>query len=159
MTTPVYLVRHAKAGDRTRWTDPDHLRPLTKPGRRQADALDALFADQPFSRLLTSPYVRCVETLYPLAEARGLPLETAGELAEGAPIAGAVALMLAVAADGPAALCTHGDVMWEAVDHVRSAGVTFEEPLEFKKSATWIFEVDAGAFIGARYVPPPGKDA
>ena len=159
MSTPVYLVRHAKAGDRLRWAEPDHLRPLTKPGRRQADALDALFAEQPFSRLLSSPYVRCVETLYPLAEARGLALETAEELAEGAPVAAALALMLAVAEDGPAALCTHGDVMMFAVEHLRASGRPLEGPLEFKKGATWIFAVDEGAFAGARYLPPPEKEA
>ena len=39
MTTQVHLVRHAKAKNRTEWTEPDDLRPLTKRGRREAVAL------------------------------------------------------------------------------------------------------------------------
>ena len=34
-----YLVRHAKAGSRERWTAPDRDRPLTDSGRAQAAAL------------------------------------------------------------------------------------------------------------------------
>lgn len=157
MTTPVYLVRHAKAKSRAGWTEPDHLRPLTKVGRSQANALTKLFEAQPFSRLLSSPYVRCVQTLEPLAQTRGLPVEAADRLAEGAPVDGALALILSTAADGPAALCTHGDVMELIVEALVATGVPIDGPLEFKKGATWILEIDRGAVTGARYVPPPAK--
>ena len=152
---PMYLVRHAKAGNRLRWTEPDHIRPLTKGGLKQADALVELFADQPFSRLLSSPYVRCVQTFEPLAESRGLPLETASELGEGAPFGEALELMLSAATDGPAALSVHGDLMMHAVEHALATGVRHQGPVEFKKGATWILDVRAGAFEGARYLPPP----
>jgi phosphohistidine phosphatase SixA len=155
MTTRVYLIRHAKAGNRLRWTEPDELRPLTKPGRRQADALVELLAEQPFSRLLSSPYVRCVQTLEPLAEARDLPLETTQLLAEGAVVDDALELMLSIAGDGPTALCTHGDVMMDTVEELLAAGIPLPEPLEFEKGATWILDVRGGAFVAARYLPPP----
>lgn len=155
MTTPVYLVRHAKAASRSRWTEPDHLRPLSKPGRRQAEALVELFADQPFSRLVSSPHVRCVQTLEPLAAARAMSVELADELAEGAVISGALELMLSVAADGPAAFSTHGDVMMYAVEELLAAGIPLDGSLEFKKGATWILDVRGGAFSRARYLPPP----
>jgi 8-oxo-dGTP diphosphatase len=154
--TAVYLIRHAKAGSRLKWTKPDHLRPLTKAGRRQAEGLVALI-EQPLERLVSSPYVRCVQTLEPLAEARDLALETADELAEGAPVEDALALMLSLAADGPAALCTHGDVMMFAVDELLAAGVPLEGPFEFKKGATWVIEVADGSFARGRYLPPPEK--
>jgi len=157
VTTPVYLVRHAKAEGRSRWTEPDHLRPLTKAGRRQAKALPGLFAGQSFSRLLSSPYLRCVQTLEPLAETRSLPLETADELSEGASVDAALALILSTAVEGPAALCTHGDVMRLVVEGLVAAGVPIEGPLELKKGATWILEVDDGAVARARYLPPPAK--
>ena len=35
----LFIVRHVKAGDRSRWDGPDHDRPISKTGRRQADAL------------------------------------------------------------------------------------------------------------------------
>ena len=63
MTGPIYLVRHAKAGHRERWTDDDELRPLTKKGVQQAEALVELFRDQPFTRLI-SPESRLLAFLY-----------------------------------------------------------------------------------------------
>ena len=157
MTTPIYLIRHAKAGSRSRWAEPDHLRPLTKSGRRQAEALVELFAEQPFSRLVSSPYVRCVQTFEPLAADRDLEVEIADELAEGAGADEALELMLSLAAAGPAAFCTHGDVMQLSVLELAEAGLPLREggPHDLAKGSTWILEVADGSFAGARYVPPP----
>jgi 8-oxo-(d)GTP phosphatase len=153
--TSLYLVRHAKAKNRLKWRDPDHLRPLTKAGLEQAEALPGLYEGQPFERLLTSPSLRCVQTLEPLAEARGLPLELAEELREGAPLGEALELMLTLAHDGPAALCTHADVMMDTIEELFAGGVRLDGPLEFRKAATWILEVRERTFTGGRYLPPP----
>ena len=80
---PVFLVRHAKAGDRSTWQGDDDGRPLTKAGRRQARALVDVFAGRPINRIVSSPAVRCVDTVEPLAEARGLAVEVRNELREG----------------------------------------------------------------------------
>ena len=156
--TPVYLIRHAKAKNRLRWLEADHLRPLTKAGFAQAQALTAAYEGQALSRLLSSPYVRCVQTLEPLSEARGVPLELAEELAEGAPAGELLELMLVLAQDGPAAFCTHADVMMDAVEELIAAGVRLDGPLEFKKAATWMFEVQDRRFASGRYLPPPVDD-
>jgi 8-oxo-dGTP diphosphatase len=128
---------------------------LTKAGFGQAEALPTLYEAQPFSRLFSSPYVRCVQTLEPLAAARGLPLETADELAEGAPIGAALELMLSVSSAGPAAFCTHADVMMDSIEELLASGVRLDGPLEFKKGAAWILETRERTFVGGRYVPPP----
>ncbi len=153
--TAVYLIRHAKAKNRLKWREADHLRPLTKAGFAQAEALPTLYAGQLFSRLFSSPYVRCVQTLEPLSTKRGLPLELAEELAEGAAAGEMLELMLSLAHDGPAALCTHADVMMEAVEELITAGVRLDGPLEFRKAATWVLEVQDGMFASGRYLPPP----
>jgi len=62
----MYLVRHAKAGSRSAWSGPDDLRPLTKTGRRQADALGDLLAERRVTRVVSSPSVRCRQTVEPL---------------------------------------------------------------------------------------------
>lgn len=155
--TVAYLIRHAKAKNRLKWSERDYLRPLTKAGFAQAAALPALYEGQPFSRIFSSPYVRCVQTLEPLAVARGLTLETADELAEGAPIGAALELMLSVSGEGPAAFCTHADVMMNSIEELFDAGVRLDGPLEFKKAATWILEVRDRSFAGGRYLPPPGE--
>src|SRR5262249_55413614 len=64
---PVYLVRHAKAGSREQWRADDDLRPLTTKGWRQAEGLVEAFADRPLASILSSPAVRCVQTVEPLA--------------------------------------------------------------------------------------------
>ena len=103
------LLRHASAGDRDRWPVADRLRPLDSRGRRQAAALVPLLRPLGVRRVVSSPYVRCIETVQPLAEALELPVETDERLAEGA---GHAALEL-LGEDG-VVCCTHGDVV-EAV--------------------------------------------
>ena len=64
-------------------------------------------------------------------------------------------LMLALAHDGPAAFCTHADVMMDAVEEILTAGVRLDGPLEFKKAATWVLEVENRTFSSGHYMPPP----
>ena len=106
----VLLLRHARAGERAAWTGDDTLRPLDDRGLRQALALRDL-AQRAIGRIVSSPYRRCVETVEPLAEALGIPIELDDRLAEGA--SPQLALALLAELDGGLA-CTHGDVI-EAV--------------------------------------------
>ena len=106
----VLLLRHARAGERAAWTGDDTLRPLDDRGLRQALALRDL-AQRAIGRIVSSPYRRCVETVEPLAEALGIPIELDDRLAEGASTQLALALLGEL--DGGLA-CTHGDVI-EAV--------------------------------------------
>lgn len=103
------LVRHASAGDRDLWPVEDRLRPLDARGRRQAAALVELLRPLGVRRVLSSPYVRCVETVEPLAAALELAVEHDDRLAEGA---GHAALELV--REAGIVCCTHGDVV-EAV--------------------------------------------
>jgi phosphohistidine phosphatase SixA len=105
------LLRHAAAGDREHWDGDDFHRPLDARGRREADALVALLRPFGVRRVVSSPYVRCVQTLEPLAAALGLQLEVDDRLAEGE---GAAALDL-IQEDGVVS-CTHGDVVRDLVD-------------------------------------------
>lgn len=156
-STPVsvYLVRHAKAGNRDKWDAPDELRPLTRPGREQADGLVALLADARPAVLVSSPYVRCVETLEPLARACELPVQHAEELAEGAATDDALDLLRAAATFGPAVACTHGDVQHAVVDALQQAGAAVSSPLRFAKGSTWELTLERGRFTAGRYEPPP----
>lgn len=101
----VVLLRHASAGDREAWDGDDRLRPLDERGRRQAQKLARALKD--VRRVVSSPYLRCLETVEPL----GLPVEIDGRLAEGASRAEALELLDSLA---DAVACTHGDVV-EAV--------------------------------------------
>jgi 8-oxo-dGTP diphosphatase len=105
---PILFVRHGAAGRRSGYKGDDRFRPLSKRGVAQARALVPLLAEHRPQRILSSPYVRCCETVQPTAEALGLPVESIEELAEGH---GEETLRLMERMVGEAAvLCSHGDV-------------------------------------------------
>ena len=158
LPVPVYVVRHVKAGSRKRWKEFDELRPMSDAGRRQAQRLVRNFEGLALTRLFSSPFLRCVQTLEPLAEDRGLEIELALELNEGASPAGAEALALAAAVDGPAALSTHGDVQQLLVEDLLDRGITLlGGEVAFAKGCTWVLDVLDGKVTSARYEAPPSS--
>lgn len=150
---PFYLVRHGKAGDSRKWTEDDRLRPLTSTGRRQAEALVRAFRGLAVGRILSSPFVRCEQSVKPLALDRGLSLELTETLADGAPL-GDLLTMMAELADVAVVACSHGELIPAAVDHLRALGVPTDDG-PTKKGSTWLLEREGGAVVRARYLPPP----
>ena len=78
----VLLVRHGSAGDRVAWRGPDDERPLDSVGRRQAARLARILALFGPRRLLSADPLRCVQTVEPLADRIGVPLEVDHALSE-----------------------------------------------------------------------------
>jgi len=150
----VYLVRHAKAGSRKAWTDDDELRPLSKAGKAQARALAKRLAGDGITRVLSSPYVRCRQTVEPLAEARGVPVEPSDALREGASLPDSLRLVEKVAGEN-AVLCTHGDVLGNLLLHFAELGVDLQTD-RIEKGSVWALELDDGEVRSATYHPPPG---
>jgi 8-oxo-dGTP diphosphatase len=149
-----YLVRHARAGSRDKWHEDDALRPLSKAGRRQAEALVATFRGIEVARIVSSPSVRCVQTVRPLALDRGLPVETSDALAEGAALEDAMDLLAGLAST-PAVLCSHGDVIPAVVMHLVDREATISGERDWKKGSVWVLEREDGRVARARYLPPP----
>jgi 8-oxo-dGTP diphosphatase len=100
----VIVLRHASAGDRAEWQGDDRLRPLDKRGRKQAKRLRDVLLAHDVKRVVSSPYVRCTQTVEPL----GLDIEPDDRLAEGASPERTLELLDTL--DGAVA-CTHGDVI------------------------------------------------
>lgn len=140
----ILLLRHATAGSRSRWKGVDELRPLDKRGRRQAERLVESLADYRTTRVVTSPYVRCVQTVEPLAARLQLRVEARDELGEGTGPAAVRALLEELREETPV-VCTHGDVILGLIGRERVA----------KKGSTWILEPDGAGFAPAVYLPPP----
>ena len=156
----IYLVRHARAGDRSKWTKPDQLRPLSKAGRRQAAGLvDVVVGDAGTGRkaritdVLSSPYVRCVQTVEPLAEQLGLAVERADALTEGARFKDALPLVEKYA-DTNAVLCMHGDVLPELLEHFARRGLPLPHD-RVEKGSTWALDFVDGTVTAIRYFAPP----
>jgi 8-oxo-(d)GTP phosphatase len=118
----LHLVRHAKAGSRAAWAQDDDLRPLTPAGERQAEALAERLSDDGVKRILSSRFVRCAQTVAPLAERLGLEVEHHPALAEEADIRDTEALLDELEGT-EAVLCTHGNVLGALLKRLRRRGV------------------------------------
>ncbi|MGZ8753499.1 MAG: SixA phosphatase family protein [Acidimicrobiia bacterium] len=154
----VWVVRHAKAGSRRAWSGEDARRPLSKPGRRQADALGELLASASFDRIVSSPFVRCRETVEPLAASAKLEVALDERLAEGAGPYGALSLVREAAPIG-GVLCSHGDVIPELLARLERSGIDLGDDPRCEKGSVWALELDGQHVVSARYLPPPASVA
>jgi broad specificity phosphatase PhoE len=148
------LVRHAHAYARKEWSGADRLRPLSSNGLRQAEGLIAVFGNfaRP-SRVLSSPFMRCVQTVGPLAQANHLEVEQDEDLSEGQ-VSNAVNLIRALAKDN-VAVCTHGDVIAEILVTLADEDMLDLGPNPRQaKGSVWALDGEGGLFSSARYLPP-----
>ncbi|MCD8511722.1 MAG: histidine phosphatase family protein [Bacillus sp. (in: Bacteria)] len=72
----IYLIRHCEAEGQPAAS------PLTEKGFQQATELVEFFRDRKIDRIIASPYLRAVQTIQPLAEKRGIEIETDTKLTE-----------------------------------------------------------------------------
>jgi broad specificity phosphatase PhoE len=150
----IRLVRHAKAGSRHNFVGPDDDRPLTKKGLVQAAGIAEVLALQHPTRLLTSPLLRCVETLQPLADAVGLPIEIDARLAEGSSY-NTVLELIEQLPEG-SVLCSHGDVIPAVIDALLRRGAELASEPDHRKGAIWELERERGEIVRIRaFAPPP----
>jgi 8-oxo-dGTP diphosphatase len=152
----VFLVRHADAKSRANWPHDDELRPLTKRGLFQAESLVGLLCEHPIKRILSSPSVRCVDTVAPLAKKLGRKVEPTQELLEGADAVKAYELLRSTSrASGDTVLCTHGDLVPELLRLPGRDGLVLDDSPRWPKGSTWAIHTDGKHFTTATYLPPP----
>ena len=151
----LFVVRHVKAGDRSRWQGDDEHRPASKSGRAQALALADRLERESVSALFSSPALRCIQTLEPLADRLGLKVEVDERLAEDS----ALEAVLAVVERAPdrAVLCSHGDVIPELIEALARRGTEVTTARDWRKATLWVLEGtdDDRSFTSAAVEPPP----
>jgi phosphohistidine phosphatase SixA len=133
------VVRHADAGDKRSWTGLDRQRPLSATGRRQADGLVVRLEDYPVERILSSPALRCLDTVRPLALDRFLKVEPVAALG----VDGGLDPLLAMLWDQElrnAVLCTHGETIGQLVARLTGNGFDVRGPLRWPKGSTWMLQ-------------------
>jgi 8-oxo-dGTP diphosphatase len=110
-TVPLILVRHASAGDKADWAGDDLLRPLDAEGEADALLLARMLACfAPSARVISSPALRCTETVRPFAAGFGGSVEDEPVLA-----------VPDRAADFPAARTSSGDTVGQLVRDLMAA--------------------------------------
>jgi broad specificity phosphatase PhoE len=150
----VYLVRHAKAGERRLWIGDDVDRPLSRKGWKQAESLAERLAKRSPSVLLSSEYVRCVQTLEPLSERTELPITIEPRLKEGE----ALAPVLELIGESPAGtvMSSHGDLIPAAIEALAAGGTEVRTPVDWRKASVWVLKRNkCGAIVTATVWPPP----
>ena len=150
-----YVVRHGKAGKPEEWTGDDRLRPLSKKGVKQAEELVGLYAKFDISDVYSSAYLRCVQTVEPLAEARRLKVKLSPSLEFGHGLEGLGEFLGDRALDG-VVLSTHGDITAELVEDLVAREVIKQGYGGLQKGSTWVLEVDDhGVTERARFIGAP----
>ena len=144
----IHLLRHAKAGSRPSWHQPDDLRPLTSDGVVQSVNVADALADRPITAIFSSRYVRCIQTVQPLADRVGVAVVSHPALAEEADVRATWSLLEEVAAGdagGDTVLCSHGNVIGAVLDRMRRRGITLvADELTCRKASVWTVNVADG---------------
>lgn len=149
----LYLVRHGSAGVRDNSDPHDHDRPLDDTGCTQAERLAEWLSLESPTVLVTSPYLRCRQTLEPLAKTLGLEIVVDDRLAEGTPIDESWALLDELAATS-AVLCSHGDVIPELVSRAQRRGMVIPGKRGCSKGSAWALRHwDGTTFATGLYTP------
>lgn len=156
----VLLVRHARAGRRSRYHGDDRERPLDRLGREQAHALGGLLEIFGARRVHAADRVRCVETVTPLAESLGVGIVTEPTLSEEAYRAepeAAQERMRTIAADTSAvhAVCSQGKVIPPLMNWWADAdGITLP-PKRNRKASVWVLGTRNGSLVTADHIDSP----
>jgi broad specificity phosphatase PhoE len=156
----ILLVRHGRAGSKAEWIENDRLRPLTRRGVAQAEALVPLLVPFQPRRILSSPLVRGVQTIEPLAAALGLVIErdeSLGPTADG--LAESLVRTIGGSSVGPVVVSTHRTVIRRLQWRLgRRSGTPFSKGAPCPKGSTWVLEWTNGELCDATYLPPPALE-
>lgn len=141
---------------RKAWEGDDRLRPLSDRGLAQAKSLAKKLAPYEPVRILTSPAVRCRQTVEPLADAFSLDVTDDDRLFEGPTRRAVSSLVDDAERKMTLVFCSHGDVIPALLHELIDRGMTHDDRLIWQKSSTWTVEYSKKHGWGAaHYVTPP----
>lgn len=123
LTSPLVVVRHAEAVRRSAFGGGiDAERPLSAAGQRQAQALVGILDAFGISKVYSSDYIRCLDTMRPFAHARHAVIAhepLLGEDGFAASRQGAFKRADSIVKDWePAVICTHRPVLPALIVHI-----------------------------------------
>ncbi len=152
----LYLVRHASAGTRGHFGSGNDLdRPLDAVGHDQASGLISLLGDKGITQVYSSAAVRCVETVVPLAEHLGVEVEIEPALLEGQSATMALHLLRTLAqSNTTAALCSHGDIIPDAIQTLAREGMVIAGQRAWAKGSTWELRTRGNDITEATFLGP-----
>jgi phosphohistidine phosphatase SixA len=128
----------------TAGTDPmTFVRSTLWAGHRQQGSLPG--SATPVAQILSSPSVRCVETVQPLAAHCGLAVQVTDVLSPSGALESALDLVRTVPDHG--VLCSHGELIPQVMEVLTRQGATLVGPADWRKGSTWVLERDGGRVV------------
>ena len=121
----IVVIRHGQAEPKKGWPGADADRPLVGRGRHQAQRLSQTIGRLRPDRVISSPALRCVQTVQPLAESCGLPLEISQQwsIEAGKSVPGLGQDLIDTTPDGSTlVVCTHREVLVRLLPEMSSHG-------------------------------------
>ena len=155
----IHVVRHAHAGSRREWKGKDYIRPISGRGVLETDAVLArLNRPGKISAIFSSPLVRCVQTVEPLAEALDLKINKRDWLGVGADLREAERRLRKLR--GHVVVCTHGELIGPLIRRLAEEDVPLDGDLRWPKGSIWHLKTKKQRFVSGRFEQPriPSRD-
>lgn len=150
------ILRHTKALERGDWDEPDSQRTLDEVGFDQAQLLIKHLEPFAIDEVYTSDFTRCVQTVTPLAHARGLPITAVPSLNEDTfqedPMR-AVSFANALKQDEKNILiCSHNPVIPTMLRGILNTKLKNKDLIKLEPGDAWIVHRVNGEIVGLDYL-------
>ncbi|WP_374727392.1 NUDIX hydrolase [Haloactinomyces albus] len=153
----VLLVRHAKAGKRSEFDSDDALRPLSKAGLVQQQALHAFLPLFGPERVHSAPKLRCEQTVAPVAADLGVDVDAEPLLSEedywSDPNEAVQRLLEIASKPGTALVCSQGEVIPDLVGRLAIESGLETGETRSGKGSLWILTFRRGPHSGSNTAP------
>jgi 8-oxo-dGTP diphosphatase len=160
-TVALIVLRHAKALPRKAWSGPDLERPLADRGKAQAAQLVPLLGAYGVRRVISSPGLRCIDSVRPYAAQAGAAIETDETITEQAyhkdPLPAHRLASGLARTDVPTVVCTHRPVLDGFLTAVGVTAGAAPPPQPLGTGEMFVFHLADGVVAAVeRHAPPVG---
>jgi 8-oxo-dGTP diphosphatase len=155
-TDTLIILRHTKSLERGDWDDEDSHRTLDETGFDQAQLLIKHLEPFAIDELYTSDYTRCVQTVTPLAHARGLSITAVPSLNEESfevDPEKAISFANALKQDEKNILiCSHNPVIPSMLRGILNTKLKNKDLIKLEPGDAWIVHRVRGEIVGLDYL-------
>ena len=155
-TDTLIILRHTKSLERGDWDEADSHRTLDETGFDQAQLLIKHLEPFAIDELYTSDYTRCVQTVTPLAHARGLSITTVPSLNEESfelDPEKAISFANALKQDEKNILiCSHNPVIPSMLRGILNTKLKNKDLIKLEPGDAWIVHRVRGEIVGLDYL-------
>ena len=123
----------------------------------EADCIAEVLAPHTCGHIVSSPFVRCVETMRPLASRLGVAVGIRAELAEGGASPNEAMQLLADLPERSVA-CLHGDMLEGLAGRLDVRGSPIAGSRSLEKGVVWALAFRNGDCVGAEVLHAPCRD-